>query len=470
VILVPYVRVSRLAGRDPTVETSAPDQRRVIDAYAIARHHDLTDPAEDFDQPGTKYERPELQRALEMVERGEADGIVVAKLNRLARSVVDGRRVLQRLRDASGSLVIVEEGLDTTTPVGRAMFSILLAFAELEVETIRDTWAVQRADAVDRGVQVARAPIGYVRAKGGTLAVDPKAGPAIREVFLRRAAGASWSTLADFLDERLPKPKGGAWNPQTISKLIRSRTYLGEVSGGSVVNVGAHTALVSRIEWEAAQASPMTNMRARSGSLLAGLLRCESCGHPLTRGTSSRFHTYRCRGRHKDGRCPAPVSIGLPAADTFVADAWLGWARQQHRRLVGIDRGSDASRALIELEAAELQRDRYLRMDLSGVVDEDAFRRGAEDRQREVDEARRRVADAQSLAGLPLTLDVDDLWERSELPARRTLLASAIDSVTVSRAPSRGKGTPIGDRLTIAWRDDIDAPAPSRIERAGGDE
>jgi DNA invertase Pin-like site-specific DNA recombinase len=464
--LVPYIRVSAITGRDPTVETSAPDQRRAIEAYAVARCLELGEWVEDFDQPGTRYERPGFQRALEMVEGGEAGGVIVAKLNRFARSVVDGRRALQRLREAEGSLVIVEESLDTTTAVGRAMFSILLAFAELEVEQIRENWAVQRADAVARGVQVGRAPTGYRRREDGTLEVDPLAGPVIRELFLRRGAGASWAQLANFLDEQLPKPNNGAWNPQTISKLVQTRTYLGEVRNGAMSKAAAHEALVSRAEWEAAQGERV-GARSRSGSLLAGLVRCGPCGHVLVRGRSNRFPTYRCRGRHLDGRCPAPVAVGLARADTLVTEAFLRWGREQRLRLEGVDRRSGVARALAEVEAAEAELAEYRDANLISVIGRDAFVAGLSERARTIDAARSRLVDSQLASPLAVELDLDELWRRSDLAARRTLLASAIDSVTVKRAHSRGQGTPIADRLAIVWREDVhDPPTASRVEGA----
>jgi recombinase-like zinc beta ribbon protein len=231
----------------------------------------------------------------------------------------------------------------------------------------------------------------------------------------------------------------------------------------------AHEALVSRAEWEAAQGERV-GARSRTGSLLAGLLRCGSCGHVLVRGTSSRFHTYRCRGRHIDGRCPAPVSVGLARADALVTEAFLSWGRAQQLRLEGVDRSSDVARALAEVEAAEAELAEYRDANLISVIGRDAFAAGLAERARMVDAARRKLVDAQVASPLPVGLDLDELWERSDLAARRTLLASAIDSVTVRRAHSRGQGTPIGERLTIVWRGDVhDPPAPSGVERPPSD-
>jgi site-specific DNA recombinase len=87
---------------------------------------------EDLDQQGSKLERPGLQAALEMVEAGAADGVIVAKLDRFARSLVDAVSAIERLTVAGGELVSVEDGFDSSTPMGRFARDMLIRLAELE--------------------------------------------------------------------------------------------------------------------------------------------------------------------------------------------------------------------------------------------------------------------------------------------------------------------------------------------------
>ena len=87
-----------------------------------------------------------------MVEAREVDGLIVAKLDRFSRSLLDALNGIDIIDHAGGQFVSVADSFDTTTPMGRAMMQISAVFAELERARIRENWALQRADAIDRGV------------------------------------------------------------------------------------------------------------------------------------------------------------------------------------------------------------------------------------------------------------------------------------------------------------------------------
>src|SRR2546423_426245 len=136
--LIGYVRVSRVGGREGESFISPTVQRERIAAAATAGGHVIADVLEDLDQPGSKYERPAFQDALARVERGEAEGIVVAKLNRFARSVAGAAQALERLESAGGVFVAVDLGMDTSTSAGRLMRNVLMSLAEFELDQIRE--------------------------------------------------------------------------------------------------------------------------------------------------------------------------------------------------------------------------------------------------------------------------------------------------------------------------------------------
>src|SRR5215210_1288508 len=182
--LIGYIRVSRVAGREGDSFISPDVQLETIKRHAKGAGHQLADVLKDLDQPGSRDDRPEFQRALAAVERGEAEGIIVAKLDRFARSVAGASRALERLEAVGGTLVAVDLGLDTSTPGGRLMRSVLTALAEFELDRIRESWAHARDRAIARGVHISKIPpVGYVRGDDGRLQLDPVAAPIIREVF-----------------------------------------------------------------------------------------------------------------------------------------------------------------------------------------------------------------------------------------------------------------------------------------------
>jgi DNA invertase Pin-like site-specific DNA recombinase len=95
---------------------------------------------------------PKLTKAIERVEGGHTDGIVVAKLDRFGRTLVDGVRQIDRIQKAGGTFASVADGFDISTDTGRLVLRIMLSLAEFELDRVRSNWEDARARAVARGI------------------------------------------------------------------------------------------------------------------------------------------------------------------------------------------------------------------------------------------------------------------------------------------------------------------------------
>jgi site-specific DNA recombinase len=225
---------------------------------------------EEIEQSGAKLERPMFQQALARCEAGETGGIVVARLDRFARSAVDALSSIRRLNDAGARLVSVEDNFDGSSPMGRFAIGILILIAELELERIRGGWVTAVTEAVGRGVHIsARPPTGYKRDKEGRLLRDEPAASFVAAIFRKRAAGASWAELARFLEEHKVYPPSGNkhWSKVGVAGLIKNPVYLGQARSGKVVKEQAHEPLVTRAEFDAAQALKKSFFKQHDGSL-----------------------------------------------------------------------------------------------------------------------------------------------------------------------------------------------------------
>jgi site-specific DNA recombinase len=469
--LIGYIRVSRVAGREGDSFISPAVQRETIERHARGGGHQLIDVLRDLDQPGSRDDRPEFQRALEAVERGEADGIIVAKLDRFARSVAGAARALERLEAGGGTLVAVDLGLDTSTPAGRLMRNVLMALAEFELDRIRDSWAQARDRAIARGVHISNRPaVGYLRGQDGRLEPDLVAAPIVREVFRRRAAGESWDALCVYLDEALPKD-GGGWTRQTVSSMIGRRVYLGEAHQGAAVNPKAHDPIVTRADWEAAQPAGGRTPRRTDGALLAGILRCAGCGYPLTRMSDGKrgYANYRCRVRHGSGTCPEPARISQRRADEHVERVFLAWLEQERVAVEATEASDSVSAALARLEAAESELAAYLAENLITMVGRDAYIAALVYKQEAVNAARRELEEARrshvTLPDDPTAL-IDE-WPTLTTAQKGTILAAAIDAVAVTRADLPGKGSSVPGRLRFFWAGEAPADLPGRGGASG---
>lgn len=449
--LIGYIRVSRVAGRGGDSFISPSDQRDRIAAYATAKGHRVVDFISDLDESGGRIERPGFQAVLARCEAGEAEGVIVAKLDRFARSLVDAAATVTRLDAAGCTLVSVADDIDASGPSGKLMRAILFAFAEFERDRINESWATARQRAIGRGVHVGKAPIGYVAVEG-MLEVDPKTAATIRAAFEARAGGASMTDVARLLDSMGTRH----WTLTTTTSMLGNRTYLGEVRHGDYTNPNAHQPLVSLALFEAANAKqPVAATRADStgaGALLTGLIRCAGCRHSL--GPTKRGSVYACKGRHGSGVCPAPTSITASSIEEYVVGFVKGYEFSDQ---FGQDVTSDD---LAALEAAVADAEARITAYVSVMNPTDpGYRAGYDTQVAALNLATTQVTDAARRARARGVFD----WESLTLPEKRDLLRARIQAIFIHKA---NRTTNLQHRVAVVWHTDPrlkDMPTRGRL-------
>ncbi len=159
---------------------------------------------EDAGYSAKNLKRPGVKKALAMLKRGDADGLAVAKLDRLSRSVLDFAGIMDTAQREGWALVALDLGVDTTTPNGEVMATVLAAFAQFERKLIgqrtKDGLAIKRAE----GKEIGR-----------PSALSERHRRLIRK---KREDGASYPQIADELNrKRIPTSQGGSkWHPSSV--------------------------------------------------------------------------------------------------------------------------------------------------------------------------------------------------------------------------------------------------------------
>ena len=182
-------------------------QRKAILSECNRRGWTLVESFEEV-ASGRDLKRPGVQAALEVLSRQEADGLVVAKLDRLSRSMLDFAGVMATAQKQSWALVALDCSIDSSTPAGEAMAHVMATFAQFERRLIgqrtREALAVKRA----AGVRLGRPP-----------AVPPDLAARIAAL---RTAGATLRQIADKLNEEgIPTPHGGSkWRPSSLAGVL----------------------------------------------------------------------------------------------------------------------------------------------------------------------------------------------------------------------------------------------------------
>jgi len=232
--LVGYIRVST----DHQVKDgySLPAQERKLQAYAATHGYELVDIITD-DESAKDMDRAALRAALMMLRIGEADGLLVAKLDRLTRHVGDiGALVEQYFSESAGkSLHSVHDHVDTTTAGGRMVLNMLTTIAQWEREAIAERVKDGLREAMRQGAVPGSMPYGSTRtadvdAKGRRCIVtDERDAPALYVVRTLHEAGWTVRAIAAELDRqgiatkrsrRIVSSRGWRWHPTQVQRII----------------------------------------------------------------------------------------------------------------------------------------------------------------------------------------------------------------------------------------------------------
>lgn len=458
-----YVRVSQVRGRSGPSFISPDVQREQIERWAKAHGHTLTWHQPELDVSGGSMNRPVFDQIMGRIRDGQSDGVIVAKLDRFARTLVGALGTLEEFQRYGAVLVSVAENLDLSTTMGKAFLRILLVFAELERDRIAENWGTATNNAIARGVHIAKfTPFGYDRDAEKRLVPNADA-KAVREIFLMRGAHKTRTEIARRLDEIAPRPSGGRWVSSSVERIVKNRVYMGEAYRGEAINPNAHEAIVTPAEWQAANLAPVrASHRGKRPNLLGGIVRCAACRYVLApqvwKGDGSKpTLVYRCREVHSAGACPAPATIVRDAVEQYVEDIWR---EQMADQALAIKQDSQTLKAATaELEAAEEEL-RAFASDLTArrLLGDD-YHAALEAR---VSAVNRAQTELQQVSGPALDARAIARYDELPLEDRRRILGSSLDTVFVKQGDARA---PVEKRVTILWRGE----GPDDLPRRGRD-
>ena len=324
-------------------------QREAGEAFVASQRHEgwhaLPDRYDDGGFTGGNTDRPALRRLLADVEAGRIDCVVVYKVDRLSRSLLDFTRLMEAFDKHRVSFVSVTQQFNTATSMGRLVLNVLLSFAQFEREIIaertRDKMAAMRRKGKWAG---GVPPLGYdVDGAAGRLVVNSDEAATVRAIFaLYREHGALLPVVEELGERGWANKKvrtkkgtdrgGRPFDRTSLYRLLTNVAYAGRVAHKGEVHPGEHPAIVAPDVFAEVQAHLRRNGRTggavarnRFGALLKGLLRCSACNSAMSPSHTvkggKRYRYYVCSSSQKHGRrtCPAPSVPGGPV-EQFVVD------------------------------------------------------------------------------------------------------------------------------------------------------
>jgi len=346
-------------------------QRESGEAYIKSQAHEgwacLPDRYDDGGFTGGNMDRPALRRLLADIEAGKVDVVVVYKIDRFSRSLLDFARMIDLFDKRRISFVSVTQQFNTATSMGRLVLNVLLSFAQFEREIIAERTRDKIAATRRKGKWSGGMPLlGYdVDPRGSRLMVNAEEADQVRAIFALYLEHGSMLPVVQELERRgwvgkqWQTKKGHARGGQpftrtSLHRLLTNPTYIGQVRYKDERHTGEHAGIVDADVWQRVQSMLQRNGRtggplARDAftGLLKGLLRCAPCNCSMTPSHTAKgnkkYRYYTCVNAQKRGwqKCP---SKSIPAAqieglvvgqikgighDPALLDAVLAQAKEQ---------------------------------------------------------------------------------------------------------------------------------------------
>lgn len=301
-----YIRVSTL--RQDQEGYSIPMQKERMIAYCKSRGWLVVGVYIDPGFSGSTLERPGMEALIDAVNQGKGDVVLVYKLDRLSRSQRDVLYLLEDVFEPKDvAFVSMQESFDTSSVYGKAMLSILSAFAQMERSLITERTMMGRAGRAEEGLFHGGGthPIGYDYIDG-ELVVNKEEARQVQEVYGLYADGYSVTEITRRMEGRTTKH--GDWShTSTVGNVLDNPLYAGYIRFDGVFAEGQHKAIISpeldrRVKARRKRLRHAENS-GDSNYLLTGLIYCGSCGaRYFPNRRPNKTVVYSCHSRAKKNR------------------------------------------------------------------------------------------------------------------------------------------------------------------------
>jgi site-specific DNA recombinase len=388
-----YTRKSTEEGLEQTFNT-LDAQRDAAEAFIRSQREEgwvvLADKYDDGGFTGANMDRPALKKLLQDVGDGLVDCVMVYKVDRLTRSLLDFARIMDVLDKHGVNFVSVTQQFNTTGSLGRLTLNILLSFAQFEREMIAERTKDKMSAARRKGRWVGgNLMLGYdLSDKGAGLVVNEDEAARVRAIFdlylglgslipvVQELNGRGWR-LKEWTTRKGTITGGKAFTKNRLYNLLTNMVYVGKVDYSGHVYEGEQDAIVEPGIWQSVQDRLRYNsqtggrqIRNKYGAVLKGILRCGSCDvgmvHTYTQKAPNKLYRYYvCVNAHQKGynQCQTR-SVSAPLIEQAVVDQIRGIAanpdvvadvvRQlDEQRIAGVE-GLEREKRVIEKELGRL--------------------------------------------------------------------------------------------------------------------
>ncbi|MEF3313295.1 recombinase family protein [Paenibacillus sp. GYB004] len=332
-----YIRVSTQEQAQEGFSVSAQKNRSI--SYCDSQGWEIFDFYIDEGLSAKDMERDDLKRMLDDAKRRKFDVIVVYKLDRLTRSVLDLYKILEELDKHHIKFKSVTEVYDTTTATGRLFITLVAALAQWERENLAERVYFGMAEMASQGKRPGGTVCyGYRIGETKKLEIDESQARIVRMIFDAYERNQSMRDIQNTVLKDIKPPKLH-WSTTTINYMLRNPVYTGRIrwnlrkrgkgkTNAAMIMPGEHPPIISDEQFNRVQRildkrRILPSAAATSDFIFSGILTCKKCGYSMS-GTSRKYKSvrtkyYACVNRQKNFKCTQPYIREELMEDALVA-------------------------------------------------------------------------------------------------------------------------------------------------------
>lgn len=468
-----YVRVST-PGQEKD-GYSIDEQIDKLKKYCELQEWDIHKVYKDGGYSGSNLKRPAITQLITDVKSNKVDTVLVYKLDRLSRSLVDTMQLVENTFNAHDvAFVSLSESFDTTTPVGKVMISILATFAQFERENIRSRMQMGKIGRAKSGkiMSWANPPFGYdYSSDRNSYEINDAASKVVKSIFEDYLSGTSLTKVRDNLNDAGHIAKDVRWSYRTVRQVLDNISYTGKFKFKDKIYQGDYTPIISEEDYQKTQAElkrrQLTafefnhNSRPfRAKYMLSGMIFCSYCGARFSVQISKRHKTgeklfkYKCISKisrkstftnKRADSCPGPSFYRMPEIEQEVINRIMSLDFKDVRAHKKQDNSKLYEQELLKIDK---QISKLLELTMDDTMPLDAIKQKIEEAQTRRQQVTKKIEDELSdhramtksvaksiIANLPTTLD------KCDYEIQKSVVHELIERVNLSE-----------DTVSITWR------------------
>lgn len=341
-----YVRVSTTEQAQEGY--SIPAQTSLLRKYSESFNYIIFDVYQDAGISGKNIiDRPGLLKLIEDAKCRKFDAVLIWKLSRLSRSLLDLLNIVDDLKNNNVSLISYSEHFDTSTPIGKMLLQLLGSIAEFERNTIVENVIMGMNERFKQGLSKSSIPFGYEYDGKNTIVITEKA-TVVKEIFDRYSNGSSIIPLVTYMNSTgFTNRNGRPWRYEVVLKMLQNEFYLGYVTTGRKdlkksnfeIQKGIHIPIIEEEIFKKVQKRIETMKKTSrirktdAEQLFSGIAICPYCGNRLYYVEAKNYYNgkpyitpiYRCGASNPNRNKCRGFSLSLRKVDEFVLNRlkWL---------------------------------------------------------------------------------------------------------------------------------------------------